>query len=82
MSRALSEDAMRLIGPGGALPADVERPLLALATHPQIGAPDVPRDEARLSRLVPSAPTAGTQSDNELEGALPRVPRAARSVSN
>jgi GT2 family glycosyltransferase len=35
----LSEDAMRLIGPGGALPADVERPLLALATHPQIGAP-------------------------------------------
>ncbi len=30
---------MRLIGPDGALPADVERPLLALATHPQIGAP-------------------------------------------
>ena len=39
ISRARSEDAMRLIGPGGALPADVERPLLALATHPQIGAP-------------------------------------------
>ena len=36
---APSEDAMRLIGPGGALPSDVERPLLALATHPQIGAP-------------------------------------------
>jgi glycosyltransferase involved in cell wall biosynthesis len=36
---ALSEDAMRLIGPGGALPADVERPLLALATHPQVGQP-------------------------------------------
>jgi glycosyltransferase involved in cell wall biosynthesis len=35
---ALSEDAMRLIGPGGALPADIERPLLALATHPQLGA--------------------------------------------
>ncbi|MDQ6807703.1 MAG: hypothetical protein M3065_22755, partial [Actinomycetota bacterium] len=35
----LSEDAMRLIGPDGALPTDVERPLLALATHPQIGAP-------------------------------------------
>jgi GT2 family glycosyltransferase len=35
----LSEDAMRLVGPDGALPADVERPLLALATHPQIGAP-------------------------------------------
>jgi hypothetical protein len=30
---------MRLIGPGGALPSDVERPLLALATHPQIGKP-------------------------------------------
>jgi GT2 family glycosyltransferase len=39
IGRALSEDAMRLIGPGGALPADVERPLLALATHPQFGAP-------------------------------------------
>jgi GT2 family glycosyltransferase/glycosyltransferase involved in cell wall biosynthesis len=39
MHGALSEDAMRLLGPGGALPADVERPLLALATHPQIGAP-------------------------------------------
>ena len=36
---AFSEDAIRLIGPGGALPTDVERPLLALATHPQIGAP-------------------------------------------
>ncbi len=35
---AMSEDAMRLIGPGGALPADVGRPLLALATHPQLGA--------------------------------------------
>jgi GT2 family glycosyltransferase len=39
MGGALSEDAMRLVGPGGALPSDVERPLLALATHPQIGAP-------------------------------------------
>ena len=38
-SGALSEDAMRLIGPGGALPSDIERPLLALATHPQIGEP-------------------------------------------
>jgi glycosyltransferase involved in cell wall biosynthesis len=35
----LSEDAMRLVGPGGALPADVHRPLLALATHPRLGAP-------------------------------------------
>ncbi len=39
MTGAFSEDAVRLIGPGGALPEDVERPLLALATHPQIGAP-------------------------------------------
>jgi hypothetical protein len=36
---ALTEDAARLIGPGGALPSDVERPLLALATHPRLGAP-------------------------------------------
>jgi hypothetical protein len=35
----LSEDAMRLVGPGGVLPADVERPLLALATHPRLGGP-------------------------------------------
>jgi glycosyltransferase involved in cell wall biosynthesis len=39
MSGMLSEDAMRLIGPGGALPADLERPLLALATHRQIAGP-------------------------------------------
>ena len=39
MTGVLSEDAVRLIGPGGALPSDVERPLLALATHPQIGGP-------------------------------------------
>lgn len=35
----LSEDALRLVGPGGALPAEVERPLLAVATHPRIGGP-------------------------------------------
>jgi glycosyltransferase involved in cell wall biosynthesis len=39
MDGALSEDAARLIGPGGALPSDLERPLLALATHPRLGAP-------------------------------------------
>jgi glycosyltransferase involved in cell wall biosynthesis len=39
MSGAVSEDAMRLVGPAGVLPADVERPLLALATHPRLGAP-------------------------------------------
>jgi hypothetical protein len=30
---------MRLVGPGGELPPDVHRPLLALATHPRIAAP-------------------------------------------
>ncbi len=39
MHGGVSEDAMRLVGPGGALPRDVERPLLALATHPQVGSP-------------------------------------------
>ena len=35
----LSEDAARLVGPGGELPPDVHRPLLALATHPRIAKP-------------------------------------------
>ena len=35
----LSEDAMRLVGPEGALAPELERPLLALATHRQLGAP-------------------------------------------
>jgi glycosyltransferase involved in cell wall biosynthesis len=39
MRGAISADAMRLVGPDGALPRDVERPLLALATHPKLGAP-------------------------------------------
>lgn len=39
MQGVLSEDAVRLLGPDGALPAGVERPLLALATHPQLGIP-------------------------------------------
>ncbi len=39
MSGAISDDAMLLVGPGGSLPAELERPLLALATHPQLGAP-------------------------------------------
>jgi len=39
MSGLLSEDAARLVGPGGELPADVERPLLALATHRRVAAP-------------------------------------------
>lgn len=39
LSPDVSEDALRLIGPNGVLPQDLERPLLALATHPQIGRP-------------------------------------------
>jgi hypothetical protein len=30
---------MRLLGPQGVLPVGIERPLLALATHPQVGRP-------------------------------------------
>ena len=36
---AVSEDGLRLVGPGGALAPELERPLLALATHPRIGVP-------------------------------------------
>lgn len=39
MRGELSEDAVRLVGPYGALPPELERPLLALATHPRLGAP-------------------------------------------
>jgi glycosyltransferase involved in cell wall biosynthesis len=39
MRSGLSEDALRLIGPDGALPRELERPLLALATHPRLGNP-------------------------------------------
>jgi glycosyltransferase involved in cell wall biosynthesis len=39
MRSDLSDDAVRLIGPDGVLSREMERPLLALATHPQIGAP-------------------------------------------
>jgi hypothetical protein len=35
----LSEDTIRLLGPGGALDPELERPLLALATHVRIGRP-------------------------------------------
>ena len=38
MSGGLSEDAMRLVGPDGALPADLERPLLALLARPRLTA--------------------------------------------
>jgi glycosyltransferase involved in cell wall biosynthesis len=38
-SGGLSEDALRLVGPDGALPAELERPLLALATHPAVSRP-------------------------------------------
>ena len=36
---SLTEDAARLVGPGGELPEDLHRPLLALATHRQIARP-------------------------------------------
>lgn len=39
MSEGFSEDAVRLVGPGGALPREVERPLLALATHRRLSRP-------------------------------------------
>ena len=39
MQGALSADALRLVGPGRALPRELERPLLALATHPRVSAP-------------------------------------------
>jgi glycosyltransferase involved in cell wall biosynthesis len=39
MREGLSDDAIRLVGPGGALPRDLERPLLALATHQRLGRP-------------------------------------------
>ena len=39
MREGLSDDAMRLVGPGGALPRELERPLLALATHRRVGGP-------------------------------------------
>ena len=39
MMGTFSEDATRLVGPGGVLPTEVERPLLALATHPYLGEP-------------------------------------------
>ncbi len=39
MQGLLSQDAMRLIGPDGALPREFQRPLLALATHPRFARP-------------------------------------------
>lgn len=39
MQAGLTEDAVRLVGPDGALPREMERPLLALATHPRLGKP-------------------------------------------
>jgi glycosyltransferase involved in cell wall biosynthesis len=60
MAPSISEDGLRLVGPGGALPDTLERPMLALATHPRIGAPvfgairagyDMARFVRRLSHL-------------------------------
>jgi glycosyltransferase involved in cell wall biosynthesis len=36
MGLGVSEDALRLVGPGGALPRELERPLLAVATRPRL----------------------------------------------
>lgn len=63
----LSEDAIRLVGPAGALPRDLERPLLALATHPKLAIPvfRVIRAGYRVShRWRPSGPGRnGTHRD-------------------
>ena len=52
MRSGLSEDAVRLVGPDGALPRELERPLLALATHPKLARPVFGAIEAayRVSR--------------------------------
>jgi glycosyltransferase involved in cell wall biosynthesis len=39
MQPGFSEDAVRLVGPGGLLPREAERPLLALASHPRLSRP-------------------------------------------
>jgi glycosyltransferase involved in cell wall biosynthesis len=39
MRGGLSEDAMRLVGPDGSLPSELERPLLALTTHRRLAGP-------------------------------------------
>jgi glycosyltransferase involved in cell wall biosynthesis len=59
MQRGFSDDAFRLLGPDGVLPTGVERPLLALATHPQLATPVFGaltagyRASARLRRIWP-----------------------------
>ena len=39
MRTGMSEDALRLVGPNGALPRELERPLLALAAHRRLRGP-------------------------------------------
>ena len=39
MGRGISEDAMRLVGPDGVLPRELERPLLAIAMRPRLSRP-------------------------------------------
>jgi hypothetical protein len=39
MRGGFSEDAVRLVGPDGLLPRRLERPLLALASHPRLAKP-------------------------------------------
>lgn len=39
MTGVISEDAMRLVGPDGCLPPELERPLLAIAAKPRLSGP-------------------------------------------
>jgi glycosyltransferase involved in cell wall biosynthesis len=54
MQSGLSEDAIRLVGPGGLLPREAERPLLALASHRRVAGPvlGLLRAGYRASRLA------------------------------
>jgi glycosyltransferase involved in cell wall biosynthesis len=60
MQAGLSEDAIRLVGPDGALAGDLERPLLALASHPRAAAPvfGALRLGYRLARQTSRRPAA------------------------
>ena len=80
MQGTLSEDAIRLIGPGGALPTDVERPLLALATHPQIGTPMFGAMRLGYRAVLSPAPT-GTRGPTRRLGRGSRRERRPLSVS-
>jgi len=54
MTGGISDDAVRLVGPGGLLPRAMERPLLALASHRRLAGPvfGLIRTGYRASRLA------------------------------